>query len=705
MRVRRGIRSLWPFLLVSLPALAAVRPFAGYDSASRTWTLSNDVFTAQYQLDALQRFQLTTLALNGTADIWQNVSERASSPINFSFDQNQYNSSTAWTLQDQSARCDAASCVQTITLRDAAGAVEATVQLSIYSGQPVVRHEVQVRNLTASTVYAVAADMLPYRFTGGAEQYRVFRVDQWAIVPEPAAFGIHETTLQPGGATVDLQSGAHGLQCSWMAVSDSQGRGIFAGWEFDGVAIGSVRQYPSGDLRLSASIGALHHPVGPGGTFRVPGAFVGLYHGDWDEAGYRTQLFVEAAIARPVADTRFPYVAWDSWAYGEGLSENAMKTEAWRAAQLGIELFIIDLGWARRIGDWTPDPQKFPNGLKPVADYVHSLGMKFGIHFAFEEADPASAVVQAHPDWLATDPYVYYGAAPLCLSHRPVADWVVSEAIRIIDDYGVDWILQDGENMVKLCEKKTHTHDPDDSNYSNSVDGLNAVLDRIQAARPNVMWENCENGGNMQTFSMTRHYVTSITNDASGAGQSRQAVFGSTYPFPPRYADRYQTEDFSNAYNSRSYMFGGPWHLMNRTLTMPQDQFQFAQDEIALYKRMRGMISLGKVFHIAPPDDSGAPDVIQSYRPDTDSAVAVVCRDSGDADSVIVKLKGFDPLKTYVVTFADDPTTIILTGAQLMEQGVAVPLPEAQDGEVVFVKPYGVAQGPSLPSNRKVRAK
>ncbi len=53
----------------------------------------------------------------------------------------------------------------------------------------------------------------------------------------------------------------------------------------------------------------------------------------------------------------------------------------------------------------------------------------------------------------------------------------------------------------------------------------------IQKARPNVYWENCENGGNMMTFNMVKHYVTSVTNDASGSLPSRHAVFGATYPF------------------------------------------------------------------------------------------------------------------------------------------------------------------------------
>src|SRR5262249_7118065 len=151
-----------------------------------------------------------------------------------------------------------------------------------------------------------------------------------------------------------------------------------------------------------------------------------------------------------------------------------------------------DLGWAKSIGDWHADPQKFPNGLAGLSDYVHSLGMKFGLHFALAEAGLDSPVLQANRDWTASQSDNYFGAASLCLSHQPVKDWLVQQAIRMIDDYHVDWILQDGENMVKRCTKTTHTHDPADSNYSNSVDGINAVVSAIQTARPNVYWENCE---------------------------------------------------------------------------------------------------------------------------------------------------------------------------------------------------------------------
>src|ERR1017187_7741793 len=85
------------------------------------------------------------------------------------------------------------------------------------------------------------------------------------------------------------------------------------------------------------------------------------------------------------------------------------------AADLGVQLFVVDMGWALGIGDWHADPAKFPNGLDALSDYVHSLGMKFGLHFALAEADASSPVLQANPDWTATDSSQYFGAEPLCL--------------------------------------------------------------------------------------------------------------------------------------------------------------------------------------------------------------------------------------------------------------------------------------------------
>lgn len=682
---------------LSIPACAQNFTFV-YDGAERIWSLSNGLVTAQFEWNAASQFHLLSFSLANQPNTWLADAPRLSSPIRFTFDGTTYDATTPWRLASQSLNCpDQNSCTQIVELVDLAGAVQAHVELSMYAGQPVLRHSVTVTNLKSTGAFMTDSDMLPYVFNDSlTSSYRMFRVNQWSVGPSASDFETSQFALQQNGTPVNLLTGAHGVQCSWFAIRDGYNRGIFAGWEFDGLTNASVRRGANAtEVQLSARVSDLNHQVGSQKVFRIPPAFIGLFVGDWDEAGYRTQRFVEAALAKPLPDNKnFPYLVWDSWAYQADINEQILRLEAKKAAELGVEVFIVDLGWATRIGDWVADPVKFPNGLRPLSDYVHSMGMKFGLHFAFAEADPDSAVMQDHPEWVATESDNYFGGLSLCLANQPARDWIVAQAVRMIDDYAVDWILQDGENMVKRCTQTNHTHDPADSNYANAVFGVNQVISTIQGQRPNVMWENCENGGNMMTFNMVKYYVTSITNDASGAFPSRQAVYGATYPFPPRYTDRYQPEDFTSTYITRSYMFGGPWHLMNKLATMTADQWKLAQSETGVYKQIRTAIRDGKVFHLAPPANATA-DALQSYDPVSDSSIAIVCRGSGDGSPSIVTLRGLDPLITYQVTFQSDPRALMMTGQQLMDTGVSLNLAAGGDGEIVYVKPAGALNNAS----------
>src|SRR6202030_1418158 len=97
------------------------------------------------------------------------------------------------------------------------------------------------------------------------------------------------------------------------------------------------------------------------------------------------------------------------------------------AAATGMELFIVDLGWAREIGDWREDPAKFPSGMRALSDYVHARGMKFGLHFALAEAMATAPVMQEHADWAASVSDNYFGAQSLCLANKPTRDWVVAQ--------------------------------------------------------------------------------------------------------------------------------------------------------------------------------------------------------------------------------------------------------------------------------------
>ena len=86
-----------------------------------------------------------------------------------------------------------------------------------------------------------------------------------------------------------------------------------------------------------------------------------------------------------------PPMGWNSWNWfgkkdinEEAVREiiDAMASEG--LADIGYRYVVIDGGWRDTKlgskGELVPHPDKFPNGIKPLADYAHSKGLKLGLH-------------------------------------------------------------------------------------------------------------------------------------------------------------------------------------------------------------------------------------------------------------------------------------------------------------------------------------
>ena len=105
--------------------------------------------------------------------------------------------------------------------------------------------------------------------------------------------------------------------------------------------------------------------------------------------------------------TPTPPMGWNSWdSYGTTITEDDVRTNArWIALHLksyGWQYVVVDMEWfvtnatasgnskasqftMDQYGRYTPAVNRFPSaangaGFKPLADYVHSLGLKFGLH-------------------------------------------------------------------------------------------------------------------------------------------------------------------------------------------------------------------------------------------------------------------------------------------------------------------------------------
>lgn len=85
-----------------------------------------------------------------------------------------------------------------------------------------------------------------------------------------------------------------------------------------------------------------------------------------------------------------PPLGWNTWnTFGANINEQLILESADAMVSSGLkdagyEYIVIDDIWALKErgkdGRIVPDPEKFPHGMKYVADYVHSKGLKFGMY-------------------------------------------------------------------------------------------------------------------------------------------------------------------------------------------------------------------------------------------------------------------------------------------------------------------------------------
>ncbi|MDO8303492.1 MAG: alpha-galactosidase, partial [Sedimentisphaerales bacterium] len=130
-----------------------------------------------------------------------------------------------------------------------------------------------------------------------------------------------------------------------------------------------------------------------------------------------------------------------------------------------VDYWWIDAGWytckdnwARWVGNVVPDPNRFPQGLKPVADAAHQKGLKFLLWFEPERVMRDTWLYNNHRDWLLFPPaelppevkYMYNDGFHLLNLGNPAAlAWAKRHFSQFIKDVGIDAYRNDF-NMYPL---------------------------------------------------------------------------------------------------------------------------------------------------------------------------------------------------------------------------------------------------------------
>ena len=106
-----------------------------------------------------------------------------------------------------------------------------------------------------------------------------------------------------------------------------------------------------------------------------------------------------------------PPMGWNSWnKFACNVSEDMIKSMADAVVKSGMKdagyVYVnIDDCWQvsrDANANIVPDPQRFPHGMKAVGDYIHSLGLKFGVY-----SDAGSKTCAGRPGGLGPVSYTH----------------------------------------------------------------------------------------------------------------------------------------------------------------------------------------------------------------------------------------------------------------------------------------------------------
>ena len=343
---------------------------------------------------------------------------------------------------------------------------------------------------------------------------------------------------------------------------------------------------------------------------------------------------------------------------------------ATRAAELGVERFIIDDGWFRgrdhdraALGDWYLDEKKYPNGLTPVIEHVHQLGMEFGIWVEPEMINPDSDLYRAHPEWLLALPG--YQQPPgrfqyvLDLSNPAVFDYLLARMSWLLGEHDIQYVKWDMNREVVQPGHEGRAA------ATAQTEQFYRLADALVARFPQVEFEACASGGGRIDYEVLKRSHRFWTSDNNDALERQRIQRGMSYFFPPEVmgahigADRchatYRRHDIQ--FRGLTALFGHMGIELDPARAGEQEQQAFAH-YIALHRQWRDLLHSGDSVRIDHPDPATlAHGVISPAR---DRAIFSVAQLAMPTYSMPGRLRipGLLPEARYRVTVLDAPPVI-----------------------------------------------
>ena len=360
-----------------------------------------------------------------------------------------------------------------------------------------------------------------------------------------------------------------------------------------------------------------------------------------------------------------------------------------KAAQVGIELFVLDDGWFGKrddttssLGDWVEERRKLPDGLKGLEEKIHEKGLQFGLWLEPEMISENSDLYRRHPDYVLHTPgrpYTYgRGQLVLDLSREDVCDYVIESISKVLESAQIDYVKWDmnrhltdvGSGFYPAARQGEITH--------RYVLGLYRILETLTNKYPDILFESCSSGGGRFDPGMLYYMPQTWCSDNTDAVCRLKIQYATSLTYPPITIGAHvsgcpnQQTGRETSLSTRGFaaMSANMGYELDLTKCSEEELEQIKQ-QVDFYKEIRETIQFGTFYRTKNPFEGNlaqwnfvskdGKDVVGFY-------FEILSRPA--APIQLMKFKGLERDGYY----KDLNTGKIYGGDELMYSGISIPI-------------------------------
>ena len=454
--------------------------------------------------------------------------------------------------------------------------------------------------------------------------------------------------------------------------------------EVEGEQYGTVRAV------MSPGDESFRWTLQPGAQFATPEVLMGYADG-LTELSQQYHRTIRENICRGAYRLAHRPVLINSWeaAYFDISAERILKL-ARQAADLGIELFVLDDGWFRGrkddnagLGDWEYDPEKLPEGLDSLITGIRETGMLFGIWVEPEMVNEDSDLYRAHPDWALAEP----GRAParsrnqlvLDLSREDVQDYIIGFMTRLLTEYDISYIKWDFNRSVTDVYSRLLPAEQQGEVLHRAMLGLYRVLETLTTRFPKVLFEGCSGGGGRFDAGMLYYTPQIWCSDDTDPIERLTIQKGTSFGYPlstvgahvsiaPNHQTGRSTPISTRAAVAATGAFG---YELDLSLISAEEQEEIRR-QVQQYLEDEPLIRQGLYYRLG--EETEGMDafswLLVSENQDQALLTVVATATHGNAPLIHLRFKGLDPEALYELR----EEGLKCSGAALMNAGYTLPM-------------------------------